>query len=234
MDHFEKIYASQAAEYHRMIAVEDVDRNLLPALERAAMLSNRRILDLGSGTGRLTLLLRPLGAKVVGVDLNLPMLREQERQRDRAGLYWPLTQADIRDLPFPTGWADVITAGWAIGHLRSWFEGDWQAQIGRILREMHRVVRPGGALIIMETLSTGSLRPAPPTAGLAEFYAWLEGEWGFTRETIATDYQFASVDDAVANTEFFFGAEMAEAIRRNGWARLPEWTGVWSKRVRRA
>ncbi len=234
MDHFERIYASQAAEYHRMIAVEDVDRNLLPALERAAMLSNRRILDLGSGTGRLTLLLRPLGAKVVGVDLNLPMLREQERQRDRAGLYWPLTQADIRDLPFPTGWADVITAGWAIGHLRSWFEGDWQAQIGRILREMHRVVRPGGALIIMETLSTGSLTPAPPTPGLAEFYAWLEGEWGFTRETIATDYQFASVDDAVANTEFFFGAEMAEAIRRNGWARLPEWTGVWSKRVRRA
>ncbi len=81
----------------------------------------------------------------------------------------------------------------------------------------------------METLTTGSLTPAPPTEGLAEYYAWLEGEWGFTRQSIRTDYQFTSVPEAVERTEFFFGDEMVEKIRANGWARLPEWTGVWSK-----
>jgi len=81
----------------------------------------------------------------------------------------------------------------------------------------------------METLTTGGLRPAPPTEGLAEYYAWLENAWGFARQAIRTDYEFASVEEAVARTEFFFGAELTEQIRANGWARLPEWTGVWSK-----
>jgi hypothetical protein len=94
---------------------------------------------------------------------------------------------------------------------------------------MHRVTALGGALIILETLTTGSLTPAPPSEGLAEYYAWLESEWGFARQTISTDYQFASVDEAVAYTEFFFGSELSDRIRECGWARLPEWTGVWSR-----
>jgi len=93
------------------------------------------------------------------------------------------------------------------------------------------VVAPGGALIILETLSTGSLTPAPPSPGLAEYYDWLEQAWGFSRETIATDYRFASVDEAIARTEFFFGADLAAKIRAQGWARLPEWTGVWGKSI---
>ena len=79
----------------------------------------------------------------------------------------------------------------------------------------------------METMTTGSLTPAPPTPALAEYYAWLENEWGFQRQVIATDYQFASVEQAVEYTAFFFGEELARQIRANGWARLPEWTGVW-------
>jgi hypothetical protein len=86
-------------------------------------------------------------------------------------------------------------------------------------------------LVIIETLTTGSLTPAPPTGALAEYYGWLEREWGFWRQIIRTDYVFGSVEEAVARTEFFFGVELASAIRANGWARLPEWTGVWSKRT---
>ncbi|MFQ5612008.1 MAG: hypothetical protein ACE5H9_07720 [Anaerolineae bacterium] len=37
------------------------------------------------------------------------------------------------------------------------------------------------------------------------------------------------MDEAVARTEFFFGADLARAIRERGWARLPEWTGVWGR-----
>ena len=101
--------------------------------------------------------------------------------------------------------------------------------MGRALREMLRVAAPGGAVVIIETLTTGSLIPAPPTEELAEYYAWLEGEWGFRRQAIQTDYQFASVEEAVARTEFFFGAKMAAKIRENSWTRLPEWTGVWRR-----
>jgi ubiquinone/menaquinone biosynthesis C-methylase UbiE len=227
MDHFTHIYMHRAQEYHRMIVPEDADGNLLPALLRLGPLEGRRILDLGGGTGRIPLLLAPLHPQIVSLDLHRAMLLEQVHQRARIGGTWPLIQADMRHLPFPNGWADAAIAGWSIGHLRGWYSQDWQAQIGQILHEMQRAVRPGGMLIILETLTTGSLAPAPPSPQLAEYYAWLEGQWGFTREVIATDYQFTSVEQAVEHTEFFFGSKLAQEISAKGWARVPEWTGIW-------
>lgn len=229
IDHFQHIYTRRAAEYHRMITPEDADGHLLPALLRIAKIENRRVLDLGGGTGRIPLLLAPLRPRIVSLDLHRAMLVEQSRQRASAGGSWPLVQADMRWLPIPTGWADAAIAGWAIGHLRGWYAEDWQAQIGQVLSEMQRAVRKGGALMIIETLTTGSLTAAPPSPELAEYYAWLEGEWGFKRETISTDYQFESVEQAVEYTEFFFGSALAEEIKKRGWSRLPEWTGVWWK-----
>lgn len=232
MDHFRHIYTYQADDYHRMITPEDHEGNLLLALQQLTPLAGKRILDLGTGTGRLPLLFSDQAAQVIGLDLHEAMLQENQCQRERGSGQWNLVQGDMRALPFLSGWADVVTAGWSIGHLRAWYSEDWQAQIGRVLREMQRLVVPGGALIIIETLTTGSLTPAPPSEGLAEYYAWLESQWGFTRQTIRTDYRFASVEEAANQTEFFFGTDLAAAIRRHGWAQLPEWTGVWSKRVK--
>jgi len=231
MDHFEKIYASRAKEYHNMIVPEDVDGNLLPVLRKIVSLKGVTLLDIGSGTGRIPLLTHNLLNKVIALDLNYPMLEEQKSQMANLGGFWPLINGDNRYLPFPDDWADVVTAGWAIGHLRAWFEADWQSQMGLILREMERVAVSSGHLVIMETLTTGALEPAPPTPGLAEYYDWLENDWSYTRHTIQTDYQFASVEDAVAKTKFFFGPEMAALIRKNRWARLPEWSGLWHKQV---
>lgn len=231
MDHFEKIYAGRAAEYHRMIAVEDVDGNLIPALNAVSPVDGRKILDLGSGTGRIPLLLNGRCDQMIALDLNFPMLHEQALQRDKLGGDWPLVNGDMRRLPFQDGHFDIVIAGWAIGHLRSWFETDWKTQIGNIFAEMQRVVVPGGALFVMETMTTGSTQPAPPTEGLAEYYQWMESQWGFTRQVIPTDYQFTDIEQAVGFTEFFFGSELAQIIRDENWVRLPEWTGVWGKSV---
>jgi len=232
MDHFEKIYAYHATEYHEMITPEDIDCNLVPALERVSPFAGKRVLDLGSGTGRLPLLVHKMARDIIGLDLNFPMLLEQQRQRKKAKGDWPLVCADNRQLPCPDQCMDIVIAGWAIGHLRAWYADTWQVQIGRILDEMERVVSPGGTLIVLETLTTGALKPAPPNLELAEYYAWLEKRWGYSRDVIQTDYQFGSVEEAVARTEFFFGAGLAQSIRQNEWARLPEWTGLWSKQVK--
>lgn len=214
-----------------MIAAEDVDGHLLPALEDVIPFAGRRVLDVGSGTGRMPLLLKDLAAHLVALDLNFPMLLEQAAVQQKAEGNWPLLNGDMRWLPFAEASFDVVIAGWAIGHLRSWFENDWKAQMRLIFHEMHRVAAPGGALIVVETMTTGSVLPAPPTPGLKEYYQWLETEWGFHPELIRTDYQFADVQQAVARTRFFFGETLAQAIQQNSWARLPEWTGVWGKRI---
>ncbi len=215
-----------------MVAVEDVEGNLLKELERAAPFDNQRVLDLGTGTGRIPRLIANRTKQFVGLDLYLAMLDENQANRERVNGRWYLVQGDMRELPLLSRWAEVITAGWAIGHLRRWFADDWQAQIGRVLQEMERVATPNGTLVIFETLTTGSLSPAPPTDELAEYYAWLERDWSFNRREFRTDYQFTNIEQAVEWTEFFFGTDLSKKISENNWVRLPEWTGMWWKRSR--
>jgi len=235
MDHFETIYSRRAVDYHRMIAAEDVDDNLPAALYEIGQPHGKRILDLGSGTGRIPLLLGSQAAQLIAIDLQRAMLLENRHQKeltfrkDLPKVDWSLVQADMRQIPLVSGWAQLTLAGWAIGHMRAWFQQDWQRQMRSALAEMLRVTQPGGRLIIIETLGTGSLEPKPPVESLAEYYTWLEQDWGFWRRAIRTDYQFGSVEQAVAHTKFFFGSELADKIRANRWRRVPEWTGIWTR-----
>lgn len=243
MDHFRNVYTNKAAAYHELIAAEDADGNLRKALERAAPFAGARVLDLGSGSGRIPLLLRGLDCTIVASDLHYAMLVEQRKQMQDASLRasasersnpqvnWHILQADGRATPFASGWADVVTAGWAFGHLVGWYPDAWQQHASRAIAEMRRTAKPGGTLIIMETLGTGVLEPGPPNDALASYYAWLENEHGFVRTTVATDYDFGSIDRAVELCSFFFGEEMAERVRANGWSRVPEFTGVWSNQT---
>ena len=227
MTNYVHVYSHRADEYHRAIAAEDVDGNLLKAIESVAPIDGKRVIDLGTGTGRLPLLFAHRTAQMIGVDLHWDMLRRHRLEQKKIGGAWGVMQGDMCRLPFPTACADIITAGWSISFLLGAQAGDWQTQIGRVIEEMLRVCAPGGALIIIETLTTGSLTPASPSETLGDYYAWLEREWGFSRTTLSTDYQFESVEQAIGYTEFFFGSQLSEKIRANGWARLPEWTGMW-------
>lgn len=231
MDQYINIYSHHADIYHRMIAAEDIEGNLLPAIERGTTIKGKRVLDLGSGTGRIPLLIYPQTTQLIGLDLHLEMLREQVRQRDQINGVWNLIQGDLRVLPFPNDWFDVITAGWAIGHFQGWFPKDWQHQVNQAIHEMVRVIKPEGTLIIIETLTTGSLVPKPPTKKLAAYYKYIENQWGFTCQEISTDYQFRNLDEAIELAGFFFGDQLASKVQENNWVRLPEWTGVWAKRL---
>ncbi len=229
MDHFRSIYTTQAEAYHQLIAAEDVDGNLLRELERLADFRDKRLLDLGSGSGRIALLLHGQTSQTIALDLYAAMLSEQVQQRAKVAGGWDLVQGDMHALPIQDHWADMVIAGWALGHFQDWYAGDWRTRVDQVISEMSRASKPQGFLIIIETLGTGSLEPAPPHQGLAEYYERLEDTWGFKRREIGTDYQFKSVEEAIEKTEFFFGRELSEKIRSNNWSRLPEWTGVWVK-----
>lgn len=227
MDHFVQIYKTNAAAYHTLIAAEDTDGNLPRALKTLAPLAGKRVLDLGSGSGRIPLMLEDLVCEIVAVDLYHAMLVEQRKQMRLVSREWGLIQADIRKLAIQDGWADVAVAGWAIGHFTGWF-ADWKAEVKLALVEMKRATLPGGTLIILETMGTGVFEPEPPNSSLAEYYAWLEKDHGFERQIVRTDYDFGSVERAAELCGFFFGEALAARVRANQWNRVPEWTGVWS------
>ncbi|APR85981.1 Transcriptional regulator, ArsR family / Methyltransferase fusion [Minicystis rosea] len=228
-----QIYERHAAEYDALVAAEDCEGHLLPAIEAIATVHGARVVEVGAGTGRITRLLVAGGARVVAVDRSTAMLEIARRHLSalEAPGSWEIHCADARELPVASGEADVAIAGWVFGHLRYWLPDGWQEAIGLALAEMKRTLRPGGAMIVIETLGTGREDPLPPSPALAEYYGWMEGEHGMERAVIRTDYAFPDVDTAAATTGFFFGEAFGERVREERWRRIPECTGLWWKRV---
>lgn len=233
MTNFKKIYATQAAEYEQLVAREDYEGNLLPALWGIRPFTHQTIVESGAGTGRLTRLLAPHARHITALDISPHMLGVAGEQLDLAGFagFVDLAAADNRHLPIAAQTADLAIVGWSLGHFTGWHPDDWRNQIGQSLAEMKRVLRPGGTIIILETLGTGRETPQPPAPALAAYYDWLENEHGFNHTWIRTDYRFASVDEAETLTRFFFGDNLAGRIRRDNLTILPECTGIWWRTV---
>lgn len=99
--------------------------------------AGERVLDVGAGTGVSTEELARSGAYAVGADLSVGMLRAGRRSRPDV----PLLAGDALGLPFPDGTFDAVTISFA---LRNVVDPD------AALRELARVTRPGGRLVVCE------------------------------------------------------------------------------------
>jgi ubiquinone/menaquinone biosynthesis C-methylase UbiE len=231
VDHFERIYSQKAIDYDRLLAAEDAYSNLPAALQAIVPFQGKNILDLGTGTGRIPRLFRKASQLIVSMDIQMAMLRQNQHFRNLHGFSWEILQGDMHNTPFVSHWADITIAGWAIGHLRTWFSSEWQAQIGQVIRQMIRTTKSGGHIIIIETLGTGSLAPALPTSELNSYYNYLETTWNFQKTIIRSDYQFNSVQHAIEVLAFFFGQELTASIEKKSWRSVPEWTGIWWKKA---
>jgi ubiquinone/menaquinone biosynthesis C-methylase UbiE len=206
---------------------------LLPALSAIRSFERADIVEWGAGTGWVSELLAPYARSLVACDLNSAMLRvAAEKLRRFNSLLWLAVVTDHRRVPLADRMADVSIAGWSLCYLARHFRGEgWQQEIAQAIRQMQRVLRPGGTIIIIETLGTGFTEPQPPHDWLAEYYAYLENECGFGSTWVRTDYKFASLDEAVELLSFFWDADFGETARRNNWVITPECTGIWWKEV---
>ena len=119
----------------------------------------------------------------------------------------------------------MVISGWAFCYLAVWGGADWKSALQDGYKEIKRILKPGGTVIIIETLGTGDEKPNPPEH-LSAYYEWLT-EAGFERGWMRTDYRFESLEEAVELSTFFFGEEMGEKVREKNWVTLPECTGIW-------
>jgi demethylmenaquinone methyltransferase/2-methoxy-6-polyprenyl-1,4-benzoquinol methylase len=102
-----------------------------------------RVLDVGAGTGISTDALAASGAYAVGVDLSLGMLAAGARRRP----HLPLLAGDALALPFAGGTFDAVTVSFALRNV---------VDPGAALRELLRVTRPGGRLVVCEFSRPGN------------------------------------------------------------------------------
>ncbi len=226
----EEVYRQHAAEYESLIAAEDHQGNILKALEAIVSPDGMDILDLGAGTGRLAALTAAPARSFLAFDLSRHMLTVTQ---DKLGRLSPgrgfAAAADHRFLPVPANCADLVLSSWSVSYLAVWNPDHWRRELETWLAEMRRVLRPGGMIVLFESLGTGNQEPVH-LPHMVNFYPWLD-EAGFENTWIRTDYRFDSVEQAAHLAGFFFGVEMEKRIRDEAMTILPECTGVWWKRL---
>lgn len=227
------IYQQHADQYERLVAHEDYAHHLPRALAAIRSFVGADVVEWGAGTGRVSALIAPHARSLIACDLNPHMLHVARSKLQRhEQLRWLTAAAEHRHMPLPARCADIALAGWTLGYFTSkYYAESWRETIGQAVAQMQRVVRPGGTIIIIETLGTGSSEPHPPGEALAAYYRLLEEELGFQSTWVRTDYQFDSLDQAAELVSFFFGDEWAAKVRDNHWISLPECTGLWWKEV---
>ncbi|MEU6705115.1 demethylmenaquinone methyltransferase [Streptomyces wuyuanensis] len=96
-----------------------------------------RILDLAAGTGTSSLPFTRTGAYVVPCDFSLGMLREGKKRHP----WLPLTAGDATKLPFRDDSFDAVTISFGLRNVQD---------TDQALRELHRVTKPGGRVVICE------------------------------------------------------------------------------------
>jgi demethylmenaquinone methyltransferase / 2-methoxy-6-polyprenyl-1,4-benzoquinol methylase len=122
------------------------DRLWRRAVVRAvAAQPGERILDLAAGTGTSAESFAAAGAVVVPCDFSLGMLAVGKRRRPDL----PFVAGDALQLPFVDQSFDAVTMSFGLRNV---------ADVDRSLRELHRVTRPSGRLVICE-FSSPTWRP---------------------------------------------------------------------------
>jgi ubiquinone/menaquinone biosynthesis C-methylase UbiE len=224
-----EVYEAHADQYERLIRREDYQNNLLSAIEEYCPLKGLDVVELGAGTGRLTRLLAPRVRSIKAFDSSAHMLSVAETSLREMGLTnWETGLADHRQVPVAVDSADLVISGWSFSYLAVWGGADWQSALQDGLNEIQRILRPGGMILLIESLGTGTEKPRPPEH-LGAYFDWLT-ESGFERGWTRSDYRFESLEEAVELSTFFFGEGMGQEVRAKNWAILPECTGIWWKR----
>lgn len=223
-----EVYEAHADQYERLVRREDYQNNLLAAIETYSPLDGIDVVELGAGTGRLTRLLAPSVRSIKAFDSSAHMLEVAETSlREMRLTNWETGVADHRRVPVPDQSADLVISGWSFCYLAVWGGAGWQSALQAGLDEINRILRPGGRILIIESLGTGTEKPRPPEH-LEGYFGWLAGA-GFERGWTRTDYRFESLDEAAELSTFFFGEQMGQEVREKNWVILPECTGIWWK-----
>ena len=113
--------------------VEQGMRSLLEAAGEGA-----RILEVGAGTGRISIPLLERGADLIGCDLSAKMLSRQRQKYPAARL----AQSDAATLPFPSNHFGAVLVVHVMHLIGPWKES---------LREFKRVLKPGGVFLNVST-----------------------------------------------------------------------------------
>ena len=190
---FDRIAPFYDAMNHTMTA--GLDRRWRRLTAEAVVRPGDAVLDACCGTGDLAVAAARAGGRVTGLDFSEPMLERARRKAPE--LEW--IRGDRLELPFADASFDAATVGFGVRNVDD---------LQRALSELHRVLRPGGRVGILEIT-----RPRGP---LAPFYRlWFDGVVPLLGKLIPGGSAYTYLPASVRR--FPGPAELAEMIAAAGF-----------------
>jgi ArsR family transcriptional regulator len=120
------------------VAESDVERAIDGALGRRPL---GRLVDIGTGTGRMIELFAPRATQAIGIDRSSEMLRLARVKLEAAGIHPSLRQGDMYALPLADGCADSVIIHQVLHYAHS---------PAAAIVEAARVLAPGGTLLVVD------------------------------------------------------------------------------------
>jgi demethylmenaquinone methyltransferase/2-methoxy-6-polyprenyl-1,4-benzoquinol methylase len=130
-------------------------------ITQASIPAAGRMLDLGTGTGKLALEGREQypASQIIAADLTIPMMELGRRRNPQSDLDWIASEAV--SLPFPTKSFDAVISAFLLRNL---------SDVHRSLTEAYRVLKPGGKIAVLDT-TPRSKDPLTPIIRL--YMGWI-------------------------------------------------------------
>ena len=164
-DFVEAVY-SRIAKVYDLTFGPTLHPGRLQAIQRMDIQSAERVLEVGVGTG-INLSLYPKNCSVTGIDFSAPMLEiARERAARKEVQNVRLLQMDAADMKFADNSFDIVYAPYVISVV---------PDPVTVAREMHRVCRPGGRIIVLNHF----LSPNPLLSRLERLISPLTIHIGF-------------------------------------------------------
>jgi ubiquinone/menaquinone biosynthesis C-methylase UbiE len=138
----ERYFAVRAQDWDRIRSLHVAESEVEAAIARA--LAGRqlgRLVDIGTGTGRMLELFAAAADHALGVDRSPEMLRLARVKLAQAGLGAELRQGDMYALPFPAGAADTVIIHQVLHYAQ---------QPSAAVDEAARLLAPGGCLLVVD------------------------------------------------------------------------------------
>jgi SAM-dependent methyltransferase len=202
----------------------DPEERISSAMQAAAPIADRLLLDVGAGVGDRTILYARLAEHVYALESNptaLPILRGRVKSSMASNV--TIIPASTEAIPLDDDSLDVAYATWA------YFFGPG-SEPG--LREVERVIRPGGDILVVQNYGHDELACiwTPSEAECETWPTWFE-EQGFRCQVVDTFWRFDGPDEALAVLEFLWGERARAYVLETGKTQFGYKVAVYHRRL---
>lgn len=186
------VYESDVQLYHQFAMAEDHPGLIANAITHR--FHNKTVLDLGCGTGKYIQIFAPLAKEYIAIDRAEAMLCFA--QKNAQGLMnVKFLHADAEAIPLKNEAVDLVFSSWGMGAIVD------DAKRVRVLKEIHRVLKKDGEILIIENDIGGEFERVrgryPNSIQTENYHNWLKNIAGLKQiENLNTYFKFNSAEEA--------------------------------------